>query len=303
MKKFKKTLSSIIVFVFVILYTFLSGDLEETTIETNKEEKNQGKIEKVLNETLEVHFLDVGQADSILILTEDKAGLIDAGNSSDGDDVVNYIKNLGITTLDFVVGTHPHEDHIGGIDEVINSFNVGKYYMPDAMTTTKTFENVLDALANKNLKYTVPKIGSTFNLGSAKFETIYLGTDTKDLNNTSIVLKMTFGNKSFLFTGDATDVSEEKMLDKNIKVDVLKVGHHGSEYSTTDKFLNKVNPSISIISVGKDNKYGHPSKKTLDKLKNTEIYRTDLDKTIIIKTDGNKLDVKKIDESINGKEN
>lgn len=303
MKNFKKTLSSIIVFVFVILYTFLSGDLEETTIETNKEEKNQGKIEKVLNETLEVHFLDVGQADSILILTEDKAGLIDAGNSSDGDDVVNYIKNLGITTLDFVVGTHPHEDHIGGIDEVINSFNVGKYYMPDAMTTTKTFENVLDALANKNLKYTVPKIGSTFNLGSAKFETIYLGTDTKDLNNTSIVLKMTFGNKSFLFTGDATDVSEEKMLDKNIKVDVLKVGHHGSEYSTTDKFLNKVNPSISIISVGKDNKYGHPSKKTLDKLKNTEIYRTDLDKTIIIKTDGNKLDVKKIDESINGKEN
>jgi competence protein ComEC len=300
MKKFKKTLSSIIVFVFVILYTFLSGDLEETTIETNKEEKNQGKIEKVLNETLEVHFLDVGQADSILILTEDKAGLIDAGNSSDGDDIVNYIKNLGITTLDFVVGTHPHEDHIGGIDEVINSFNVGKYYMPDAMTTTKTFENVLDALANKNLKYTVPKIGSTFNLGSAKFETIYLGNDTKDLNNTSIVLKMTFGNKSFLFTGDATDVSEEKILDKNIKVDVLKVGHHGSEYSTTDEFLNKVNPSISIISVGKDNKYGHPSKKTLDKLKNTEIYRTDLDKTIIIKTDGNKLDVKKIDESING---
>ena len=300
MKKFKKTLSSIIIFVFVILYTFLSGDLEETTIETNKEEKNQGEIEKVLNETLEVHFLDVGQADSILILTEDKAGLIDAGNSSDGDDIVNYIKNLGITTLDFVVGTHPHEDHIGGIDEVINNFNVGKYYMPDAMTTTKTFENVLDALANKNLKYTVPKIGSTFNLGSAKFETIYLGTDTKDLNNTSIVLKMTFGNKSFLFTGDATDVSEEKMLDKNIKVDVLKVGHHGSEYSTTDEFLNKVNPSISIISVGKDNKYGHPSKKTLDKLKNTKIYRTDLDKTIIIKTDGNKLDVKKIDESING---
>ena len=172
--------------------------------------------------------------------------------------------------------------------------------MPDVLTTTKTFENVLDALENKKLKYTVPKIGSKFNLGEAQFETIYLGTDTKDLNNTSIVLKMTFGNKSFLFTGDATDVSEEKMLDKDIKVDVLKVGHHGSEYSTTDKFLDKVNPSISIISVGENNKYGHPSSKTLEKLKNSKIYRTDFDKTIIIKTDGNNLNVEKINKSLNG---
>lgn len=293
MKKFKKTLSSIIVFVVVILYTFLSGDLEDTTTSVNKEELNDAKYETVLDETLEVHFLDVGQADSILIVTGKNAALIDGGNSSDGNEIVEYIKNHGITKLDFVVGTHPHEDHIGGIDDVINNFDIGKYYMPDVMTTTKTFENVLDALANKNLKYTVPKIGSTFNLGKAKFETIYLGTDLKDLNNTSIVLKMTFGNKKFLFTGDATDVSEEKMLSKDIKADVLKVGHHGSEYSTTKAFLDKVNPSISVISVGANNKYGHPSQKTLDKLKNTEIYRTDLNKTIIIKTDGKTLDIEK----------
>ena len=219
MKKFKKTLSSIIVFVAVILYTLLNGDIESTSIEANKEEKKQAKYDTVLNETLEVHFLDVGQADSILITTGGKAGLIDAGNSSDGINIVNYIKDLGITKLDFVVGTHPHEDHIGGIDDIIKNFDIEKYYMPDVLTTTKTFENVLDALENKKLKYTVPKIGSKFNLGEAQFETIYLGTDTKDLNNTSIVLKMTFGNKSFLFTGDATDVSEEKMLDKDIKVD------------------------------------------------------------------------------------
>lgn len=292
MKKFKKLLSSSIVFIAIIIYTILGGDLE-TVIETSNEEQNQGKIEAVLNESLEVHFLDVGQADSILILTGDNAALIDAGNSSDGKYIVNYIKDLGIEKLNFVVGTHPHEDHIGGIDDVINSFDIEKYYMPDVMTTTKTFENVLDALANKNLKYTVPKEGKTFNLGNAVFETIYVGNDTKDLNNTSIVLKMTFGNKSFLFTGDATDVSEQKMLNKNIKSDVLKVGHHGSEYSTTDEFLKKVDPSISVISVGKDNKYGHPSKKTIDKLKDTEIYRTDIDQTIIIKTDGNKLDIER----------
>ena len=292
MKKFKKLLSSSIVFIAIIIYTILGGDLE-TVIETSNEEQNQGKIESVLNESLEVHFLDVGQADSILILTGDNAALIDAGNSSDGKYIVNYIKDLGIEKLKFVVGTHPHEDHIGGIDDVINSFDIEKYYMPDVMTTTKTFENVLDALANKNLKYTVPKEGKTFNLGNAVFETIYVGNDTKDLNNTSIVLKMTFGNKSFLFTGDATDVSEQKMLNKNIKSDVLKVGHHGSEYSTTDEFLKKVDPSISVISVGKDNKYGHPSKKTIDKLKDTEIYRTDIDQTIIIKTDGNKLDIER----------
>lgn len=292
MKKFKKLLSSSIVFIAIIIYTILGGDLE-TVIETSNEEQNQGKIEAVLNESLEVHFLDVGQADSILILTGDNAALIDAGNSSDGKYIVNYIKDLGIEKLNFIVGTHPHEDHIGGIDDVINSFDIEKYYMPDVMTTTKTFENVLDALANKNLKYTVPKEGKTFNLGNAVFETIYVGNDTKDLNNTSIVLKMTFGNKSFLFTGDATDVSEQKMLNKNIKSDVLKVGHHGSEYSTTDEFLKKVDPSISVISVGKDNKYGHPSKKTIDKLKDTEIYRTDIDQTIIIKTDGNKLDIER----------
>lgn len=292
MKKFKKLLSSSIVFIAIIIYTILGGDLE-TVIETSNEEQNQGKIEAVLNESLEVHFLDVGQADSILILTGDNAALIDAGNSSDGKYIVNYIKDLGIEKLNFVVGTHPHEDHIGGIDDVINSFDIEKYYMPDVMTTTKTFENVLDALANKNLKYTVPKEGKTFNLGNAVFETIYVGNDTKDLNNTSIVLKMTFGNKSFLFTGDATDVSEQKMLNKNIKSNVLKVGHHGSEYSTTDEFLKKVDPSISVISVGKDNKYGHPSKKTIDKLKDTEIYRTDIDQTIIIKTDGNKLDIER----------
>ena len=251
---------------------------------------------------LEVYFLDVGQADSILIRNNDDAMLIDAGNNEDGKLLVDYFKKLGITNFSYVVGTHPHEDHIGGLDDIINNFNINNIYLPNAITTTKTFSDIIDAMDNNNLMYKVPRIGDVFSLGDAVIEVIYTGTDTSDLNNTSIVLRLDYGETSFLFTGDATDKTEKLILNKNIDVDILKVGHHGSKYSTIDEFLNKVNPEYAIISVGIPNSYGHPSNETITKLnnKNIDIYRTDKKGTIVISTDGNNINITNMKTNLNG---
>lgn len=251
---------------------------------------------------LEVYFLDVGQADSILIKNNDDVMLIDAGNNEDGELLSKYFKSLNITGFNYLVGTHPHEDHVGGLDNIINDFDIDKIYLPDAITTTKTFTEVLDAMEKKGIMYDVPKIGDKFNLGDANLEVIYTGDDVHDLNNTSIVLRLDYGEVSFLFTGDATDKTEELILNKNINVDILKLGHHGSRYSTTDNFLNKVNPNFAVISVGNPNSYGHPHKETLTKLNNKgiEIHRTDEEGTILIKTDGSNINITNIDTNTNG---
>lgn len=251
---------------------------------------------------LSVHYIDVGQADSILIESNQEYMLIDGGNNVDGPLLVDYFKDLGITSFKYLVATHPHEDHIGGLDDVIDNFDIGTIYMPDVITTSKTFEDLLDSIENKNLTFNVPVIGSSFKLGDSDFTVIYTGTDTSDLNNTSIVLRMVYGNTSFLFTGDATDVTEEKIINQNIQADVLKVGHHGSKYSTTDKFLAKVNPKYAVISVGSDNKYGHPASSTINKLNsaNIETYRTDQDGTVIAESDGNDIKFSTVKTNTNG---
>ena len=251
---------------------------------------------------LEVYFLDVGQADAILIRNNDEAMLIDAGNNEDGTLLSNYINSIGITNFKFVVGTHPHEDHIGGLDNIINDFNIEHILLPDAITTTKTFIEVLDAIENKNMNYEVPVIGDEFNLGDSKIEVIYTGNDESDLNNTSIILRLDYGEVSFLFTGDATDKTERKILNKNIDVDILKVGHHGSRYSSTQDFLNKVNPDYAIISVGTDNSYNHPHNETLEKFENNNIqfYRTDIEGTILITTDGGDIKITNMRTDTNG---
>lgn len=243
---------------------------------------------------LKVHFIDVGQADSILIQSDEHTMLIDAGNNGDAKAVVAYIKSQNIEDLDYVVGTHPHEDHIGGLDAVIESFDIGVIYMPKAMSTTKTFEDVLNAIAKKGMKVTTPVPGTTVEFGEASFTIIAPNSDSyKELNNYSIVIKLDHGNNSFLFTGDAEDVSEKEMIDKgfDLSADVLKVGHHGSSSSTMEEFLMKVNPKYAVICVGKDNKYGHPHKETMDLLnkKGIKIFRTDENGTIIATSDGESI--------------
>lgn len=206
--------------------------------------------------------------------------LIDAGNNDDSDLVVNYLRAQGISKLDYVVGTHPHEDHIGGLDVAINTFDIGNVILPKISHTTKTYKDVLLSIKNKGLKVTTATGGKTFDLGNAKCEIVAPnGSDYEDLNNYSVVMKVTYGNNSFLFTGDAEDVSENEMLSKgyDLKADLLKVGHHGSHSSTTPQFLKAVSPKYAVISVGTGNKYGHPTQETLSKLNNAgiQVYRTD----------------------------
>lgn len=308
-KSRKKTTSVSIFTIILVLITFIYSTFTEEINSSFGLPNGQTTTITESNNTLsnstnnvEVSFLDVGQADSILISSSNEYMLIDAGNNSDGPLLVKYFQDLGIQEFKYVVGTHPHEDHIGGLDDIINSFNIDKIYLPDAITTTKTFEDVLDAIDNKNKTYTVPKIDSTFDLGDATFKVIYTGTDTSDLNNTSIVLKMTYKNVSFLFTGDTTSKNEQKILNKDINSTVLKVGHHGSKYSSSNAFLDKVNPKYAIIEVGQNNIYKHPSEETLSKLKRRNIttYRTDESGSIIAKTDGNKINFSAKKTNTNG---
>lgn len=306
MKNKKINLFNVLVFIFVLIYvifgTDVIKDIKNNVASVSNVTNNSESVKLQDNVNLEVYFLDVGQADSILIKLEDEYMLIDAGNNEDGVKLVNYFNELGIKEFKYVFGTHPHEDHIGGMDDIINNFKIDNYYMPDKITTTKTFEDVLDALINNNLQYTILEKGDEFNLSSANFKVIYAGDETNDINDSSIVLKLTYGNNSFLLTGDATSNVEKTLLNDNIKSDVLKVAHHGSNYSSTDEFLDVVSPKYAVISVGKNNSYNHPSNSTLKKLndRNIKLYRTDLDGTIKFTSDGENITITTISTDVNG---
>lgn len=297
-KKLNKILNKLIVFLIIAII----GLLGKEKILDKKEEPPKTNI-NIVDSKLEIYFFDVGQADSILIKEKDYTMLIDGGNQSDGENLVKYLQEeLNINDIDILVGTHPHEDHIGGLPDVINTLDISTIYLPNATTTTNIFEKLLDTIAEKNYKITVPKIDEEIKLNNMNFKVIYTGTDESDLNNTSIVLKLEYGKTSYLFTGDATDKTEEKILNKDIESDVLKVGHHGSSYSSTESFINKVNPQYAIIQVGTNNKYDHPTKTTLDKLKekNIKVYRTDLNGTIKLTSDGKNINFETIDTNIDG---
>ena len=259
----------------------------------NELDETQTKKNFIAEDKLVVDYIDVGQADSILVIDKDKTMLIDAGTNEAGETVVNFLKNKGITKIDYLVGTHPHEDHIGGLDDVIDNFDIGTIYMPKMQTTTKTFEDVLDSIAAKNVQVTTPVVGDKFTLTNA--DCTIMATDTKDteenLNLSSIVIRMTYGGNSFLFMGDAEAEVEEA---RNWQpADVLKVGHHGSKTSSTQNFIMQVMPSIAIIQVGKDNSYNLPNQETIDKLNavGTKIYRTDESGNILVTSDGSNIQV------------
>ena len=298
-KKDKKIISVIIALIIVIIYNFNNQNIDTS----NSKKEETIPVINTVTSNLEIYYLDVGQADSTLIINNDTTMLIDAGNNEDGELIVNYIQEeLNIDKIDIVVGTHPHEDHIGGLDNVINELEIGEVYLPEAITTTKTFEEVITAIENKELSITVPKIGDKFKLGKADFEVIYTGTGEKDLNEASIIINMIYGNKSYLFTGDTTEQVESTILAKNIDIDVLKVAHHGSRYSSSEKFLNKATPNYAIISVGANNSYNHPEPETLTRLKKytDKIYSTKDYGTILLRSDGTNINIEFLKTNTNG---
>ena len=249
-----------------------------------------------------IHYIDVGQGDCILIQVNNKNLLIDSGPSSSKKNLLTYLKKLNIKKFDYIIATHPHEDHIGNMDTIIKRYNIGSFYSPKVMTSSSTFENMVSALVDKNLKINILKKGAKgIDLGkNVKLEVFspYEDLFSDNLNDYSPIIKITFLNNSFLFTGDAEVLTEKLVLSENTNLnsDILKVGHHGSSTSTSSNFLNSVNPSIAIISVGKNNSYGHPTSEVLSLLDyfNIRTIRTDINGTIIAISDGKNISISSV---------
>lgn len=243
--------------------------------------------------SFEVHFIDVGQADAALVLCDGEAMLIDGGNREDSSLIYSYLKTNGIEHLDYIVATHAHEDHVGGLSGALNYATVDTAYCSVAEYDSEVFSDFVKYLGKQNVSITVPADGESFKLGSATVDIIGPTTKSDDPNNMSLVLRIVYGETSFLFTGDAEREEEQDILNAGYTLDstVLKVGHHGSENSTTYPFLNEIMPEYAVISVGEDNTYGHPTEAALSRLRDADVkvYRTDLQGTIICVSDGKKV--------------
>jgi beta-lactamase superfamily II metal-dependent hydrolase len=289
----RKQLISLVVAVIVIfsaVYGLLSNGDDES-------DKTQSVVSRATG-TVSVHFFDVGQGDSEMIELENgQCILIDAGDSEHANSLVQKIKALGYSKIDYLVATHPHADHIGGMEKLVTSFDIGEIFMPRASTNTKTYESLLQAISDKGLTITTAKAGKTlYSSDDTQIKFIAPLSDSyEELNNYSAVIRLDCGNTSFLFMGDAEKEVEDELLSaysrSELDCDVLKVGHHGSRYSSTSSFLSAVSPTYAVIEVAQDNSYGHPHSQTLTRLNDVgaRVLCTDEESDITITTDGSEL--------------
>lgn len=269
------------------------GSKTEKSLPPEKEETKSNEVTQANLSGLKVHFIDVGQGDSTLLQFSDKGEdftiLIDAGNWK-GDEVVSYLRSQNVLQLDITIGTHPDADHIGQLDQVINTFNVGEVWLSGNTNPSQTFQRLLKAIDSKNVDYYEPRMGDQFEVGPLKIDVLYPKTISEHDNEESISLKLTYGDVTFILTGDATTDDELNMLQNGIDVtaDIMKLGHHGSATSTHRTFLKKVNPTVAIYSAGLNNTYGHPHDEVVNLVQgsNIQLYGTDVHGTIIVETDG-----------------
>lgn len=243
---------------------------------------------------LEINFIDVGQADAALIICDGKTVLVDGGNSEDSNLIYNHLQKLSVSYIDVIILTHADEDHVGGLSGALSYADAGRILAPETEADTRAYRNFKEKAESRGIEIEHPKAGECFSLGGGLIEILGpVHEDYSDRNNTSIVFKLTYGSKSFLFTGDAEQEAEGDILDAgfDVSADVLKVGHHGSRGSSSYRFLREVMPSYAVISCGRNNDYGHPHEEALSRLTDcgAEILRTDISGDIILTCDGENI--------------
>jgi beta-lactamase superfamily II metal-dependent hydrolase len=287
MNKFRLKLTFAIILIMALLlavpdYSYSVTDSSQNSIDASES-----------TDTLNVYYLDIGQGDCTLITQGSHAMMVDAGDNDQGTRIQSYLNYLDIERFDYLILTHPDADHIGGADVVIYKFDVASILMPDQSADTRTYDDVLQAMKSKNYTAVCPQVGDTYAFGDASFTILSPVRSYSDTNNNSIVIRLTYGKNTFLFTGDAEEQAEADMISggMDLQADVLKAGHHGSSTSTSNEFLDAVSPSFAVISCGQDNKYGHPHAETLNKFRQRGIavYRTDEQGTITATSDGRNI--------------
>lgn len=263
--------------------------IEGNVITDKSEPVSQASSGQTIAGEMTIHYIDVGQGDATLLEGPNFTILIDAGRH-DRNDVVPYLNKVGVTQLDLVIGTHPHADHIGQLDKVLNTFPVTEVWMSGDPHTSRTYERALDAILDSGANYIEPRSGESYTIGSLELAVVNPPDLSGGLNDNSIAIRVQYGDLAFLFTGDAEKTNEQKMVrsGENLQADIYHVGHHGSSTSNTQAFLNRVQPDIAIYSAGVDNSYGHPHHEVIQRLKDMKItiYGTDTHGTIKVTTDG-----------------